>query len=107
MTRVGIEDAENVNHHQDSLGTRITALKQKGNQLLKENKPKAALKAYNSALEAAAEGHMDGQQLAVLHSNRASAYIRCAQYVKVILTSISKCGLVSAVNRILQKRPHT
>jgi hypothetical protein len=106
MTRVGIEDAENVNAHQGSLGIRITALKQKGNQLLKENKPKAALKAYNSALEAAAEGHLDGQQLAVLHSNRAFTYIRCGQYVKVILTSVFKRGLVSAVNRILPKTTH-
>ena len=87
MTTAAIEDVENVNHHQDSLGTRITALKQKGNQMLKENKPKAALKAYESALEAAAEGHLDGQQLAILSSNRAFAYIRCGQYFKVILTS--------------------
>ena len=106
MTRAAIEDAENVDHHQDSLGTRITALKQKGNQLLKENKPKSALKAYDNALEAAAEGHLDGQQLAVLYSNRAFAYIRCGQYVKVILTSAFKRELVSAVNRMLRKATH-
>ena len=102
MTTPAIEDVENVNHHQDSLGTRTTALKQKGNQLLKENRPKAALKAYESALEAAAEGHLDGQQLAVLYSNRAFAYIRCGQYVKVILTLSFERVLVSAVDCMLQ-----
>ena len=62
--------------------------KQKGNDLLKENKPKAALKAYASALNAAAVEHVDDHEKAVLLSNRAYAHIKCNMFIKV-WTSLS------------------
>ncbi len=59
------------------------AFKQKGNDLLKENKPKAAVQAYASALKAAAVEHVDDQEKAVLLSNRSYAYLRSNLFVKV------------------------
>lgn len=60
------------------------AFKQKGNDLLKKNKPKSAIKAYASALEAADVEHIDDQEKAVLLSNRSYAYIKCSLFVKVV-----------------------
>ena len=59
------------------------AFKQKGNDLLKENKPKAAVQAYASALKAAAVEHVDDQERAVLLSNRSYAYLKSSLFVKV------------------------
>ena len=59
------------------------AFKQQGNNLIKENKPKSAVKAYASALKAAAVEHVDDQEKAVLLSNRSYAYVRCSLFIKV------------------------
>ena len=58
------------------------AFKQKGNDLLKDNKPKSALQAYASALKAAADEHVDDEEKAVLLSNRSYAYLKCNLFVK-------------------------
>ena len=68
------------------------AFKQKGNDLIKENKLKAAIKAYKSALKAADVEHVDDQEKAVLLSNRSYAYIKCSLFVKVA-TKISEFAL--------------
>jgi len=63
--------------------------KQKGNEHLKESKPKAAVTAYSSALEAAALEQLDDHEKAVLLSNRSFAYIKCNLFVKVTPVSHS------------------
>ena len=61
----------------------MSDFKEKGNCLLKEGKPKAAVKAYTSALQNAALQQLDDQQKAVLLSNRSIAYITAHLNAKV------------------------
>lgn len=87
-------------HCQVINSTCVSALKQKGNELLKESKPKAAIKTYTSALEAAAVEHTDDQERAVLLSNRAFAHITCRQYIQVGLSSVRHVGRMREVSAL-------
>ena len=66
-----------------SMATSMSKLKERGNCLLNEGKPKAAVKAYTDALQNAALDQLDDQQKAVLLSNRSAAYVKAHLNAKV------------------------
>ena len=63
----------------------VSELKETGNCLLKEGKPKAAVNAYTGALQSAVLEQLDDQQKAVLLSNRSLAYVKAHLNAKVSL----------------------
>ena len=66
-----------------SIATSVSEMKETGNRLLKEGKPKAAVKAYTGALQNAALEQLDDHEKAVLRSNRSLAYVRAHLNAKV------------------------
>ena len=66
-----------------SIATSVSELKETGNRLLKEGKPKAAVKAYSGALQDAAIEQLNDHEKAVLLSNRSLAYVRAHLSAKV------------------------
>ena len=77
------DESANAASSSSPIGTSVSDLKEKGNCLLREGKPKAAVKAYTSALQNAALEQLDDQQKAVLLSNRSIAYITAHLNAKV------------------------
>ena len=79
------DESANAAGSSSPIGTSVSDLKERGNCLLGEGKPKAAIKAYTSALQNAALEQLDDQQKAVLLSNRAIAYISAHLNAKVYI----------------------
>ena len=77
------DDSANAASSSSSVATNVSELKERGNCLLNEGKPKAAAKAYTGALQSAAREQLDDQQKAVLLSNRSLAYLRAHLNAKV------------------------
>ena len=89
-----------------SIASSVSELKERGNCMLKEGKPKAAVKAYTGALQNAALEQLDDHGKAVLLSNRSLAYVRAHLNAKVASdcrllafrhTSVLRCKISTTV----------
>ena len=85
VSTLATNDPANGASSSPSIAISVSEFKERGNLLLKEGKPKAAVKAYTSAMQSAALEQLDDQQKAVLLSNRSAAFIRAHLNAKVYI----------------------